>query len=157
MRRLWHRSTKSGLPKLAKFPVFFPVSREFGTGERFARACVHRHQVLRFFSVPHIAAKYRELRAEIAVFEIPTSAVFVSAPHESKTWRSFLRATMRGALPNPESALRFALTESSHDLRFLQCNSLVQRSQNNDKFPRGLLLSFDLGRRHKCSITILAA
>jgi hypothetical protein len=31
---------------------------------------------LRFFSVPHIAAKYRELRAEIAVFEIRTSALF---------------------------------------------------------------------------------
>jgi hypothetical protein len=31
--------------KFAKFPVFFPVSREFGPRERFARDSIHRHVV----------------------------------------------------------------------------------------------------------------
>ena len=41
-----------GAAKVAKFPVFFPVSRELGPGEEFARDCVHRQPVscfLRFF------------------------------------------------------------------------------------------------------------
>jgi hypothetical protein len=29
------------------FPVFFPVSREFGDGDRFDRDCLHHHAVLR--------------------------------------------------------------------------------------------------------------
>jgi hypothetical protein len=34
-------------PKTSRFPVKFPVSREFGRGERFARDCQHHHKVSR--------------------------------------------------------------------------------------------------------------
>ncbi len=38
-------NSRNGLVKLTKFPVFFPVSREFTGGEGFARDCILRHAV----------------------------------------------------------------------------------------------------------------
>jgi hypothetical protein len=36
---------RNGPAKFTKFPVFFPVSREFRGGEGFARDCILRHAV----------------------------------------------------------------------------------------------------------------
>ena len=33
---------RSGLPNFEKFPVFFPVTRNFDSGDEFAVDCVHR-------------------------------------------------------------------------------------------------------------------
>jgi hypothetical protein len=55
----------------AKFPVFFPVSREFPGGEKFASDCVHRQPVSVFLSVPTILAEtgiFRPNKAEFTKF-----------------------------------------------------------------------------------------
>ena len=44
--------------KSRKFPVFFPVSREFG-GEELARDCAHRHAVWTVENSRHIPAIHR--------------------------------------------------------------------------------------------------
>ena len=36
----------------AKFPVLFPVCREFGSGDAFDLDCVHHHAVLRIWKFP---------------------------------------------------------------------------------------------------------
>jgi len=36
----------SGTPKFKKFPVNFPVTRNFDSGDEFAVDCVHRHALV---------------------------------------------------------------------------------------------------------------
>src|SRR5258708_17862215 len=53
-------------PRIAKFPVKFPVSRELPTGDRFVSDCAHHHPVFRFRTprvirafVPRIAGFFK--------------------------------------------------------------------------------------------------
>ena len=57
-----------------KFPVNLPVSREFGPGEKFARDCVHRQPVARFFSVPLISPEPVNLRPIAEILGMPTAS-----------------------------------------------------------------------------------
>jgi hypothetical protein len=52
-------------PDYAKFPVLFPVSREFGIGDRFDIDCIRHHPVSRISKDRSLRPKGRQLRGTV--------------------------------------------------------------------------------------------
>jgi hypothetical protein len=85
--------------EFTKFPVFFPVSREFKGGEGFARDCILRQQVSTAEKLCYVVPEISEKGRLFAVFPQQTGPEKMAA--------ALRRSRSRGFSPEPPLVIRF--------------------------------------------------